>query len=61
MKTYDQQKYPFSQRLLIQWRDGLFHFDSGKGLNQGHILYLARKNWPGAKITPLTQRPTATH
>ena len=48
---YAQQQYPVSITVLVTWSDGLTHVDEIKGLNPGHALYLARLNWPDARVT----------
>ena len=51
MKSYEEQNYNYSIDIEIDFRDGTgLHYDSIKGLNRGHALYLARQNWPGAEI-----------
>lgn len=50
MKTFAQQKYPFTLKVIALWADGLSHIDEIKGLNKGHALKLARENWPDAMV-----------
>ena len=50
MKGYQEQKYPVTISVRVKWAD-LTHYDCVKGLNIGHALYLARRNWAGAIIT----------
>jgi len=50
MKTYEEQNYKHSQLVRVIFEDGSEMEDEIKGLNKGHALYLARKNWEGAKI-----------
>jgi hypothetical protein len=49
MKTYYEQKYKHSIEILVKYHNDSW-IDGIKGLNKGHALYLARLNWPGAKI-----------
>ncbi len=54
MKTYEEQKYKHSQTVRVIFEDGSEIEDEIKGLNKGHALYLAEKNWPGAKVYAVT-------
>lgn len=45
MKGYYEQKYPLSIDVRVIFSDSDAIEDSIKGLNAGHALYLARKNW----------------
>ena len=47
-RGYDDLRYPVSIDVRVSWADGLVHFDSIKGLSEGHALYLAWLNWPDA-------------
>lgn len=53
MKSYDEQRYPVAIAVRLIWYDGFTYCDCIKGLNTGHALYLARKNWPDAEMVEL--------
>lgn len=56
-KGFDEQKYPHIQGVKVTWPDSPDqpHLDAVKGLNKGHALSLARKNWEGADVEPLEE------
>jgi len=47
-RDYYEQRYPVAVAVRITWDDGMIHDDEIKGLNVGHALYLARRNWSDA-------------
>ncbi len=53
-KSYEEQKYKHSQCVRVILEDGQDFEDEIKGLNKGHALWLAEKNWPGAKVYAVT-------
>lgn len=54
MKSYEEQKYKHTQLVRVIFEDGSEIEDEIKGLNKGHALYLASKNWVGAKVFAVT-------
>lgn len=55
MKTYHEQRYQVSIKVRVTIATLIFggvetevFEDEIKGLNRGHALYLAQKNWPDA-------------
>jgi len=48
MLDYDDQNYPYVLPVIVYF-DNHSWSDAIKGLNKGHALYLAYKNWPSAK------------
>jgi hypothetical protein len=50
MKPFEEQKYKHSQKVRIILSSGEDFEDEIKGLNKGHALYLAKKNWEGSKV-----------
>lgn len=48
VKTYHEQRFPFTLPVRVTWADGMTHEDEVKGLNAGHALHRARWNWPDA-------------
>ncbi|MCC7144235.1 MAG: ParB N-terminal domain-containing protein [Candidatus Eisenbacteria bacterium] len=53
-KDYFEQRYPHSQPVKVTWEDGDSIYDAVKGLNPGHAIWRAERNWPGAKIEAVT-------
>lgn len=58
MKSYSEQKYNFELNVLVTQKDSkgrivLQWKDAHKGLNAGHALFLAKKNWEGFRVQPL--------
>ena len=51
-KGFFQENYPHTQRVRVQWPNQEMA-DDIKGLNQGHAVYRARENWPGAEVSPV--------
>lgn len=51
MKGYFRENFPTSIDVKVVWTDiPQVHVDSIKGLNAGHALWRARRNWPDAAI-----------
>lgn len=55
MKSYYEQNYKHSQLVRVVFEDGSEIEDEIKGLNKGHALYLAGRNWVGASVYALTK------
>jgi len=51
MKSWGEQNYPVSIAVMVKYPDMPAFLDEIKGLNKGHAVYLAHKNWEGAIIT----------
>ncbi len=49
MKNYNQQRYPCSILVCLDFGDGEREIDEIKGLNPGHALWRAIWNWPAAE------------
>lgn len=47
MKQYHEQNYPVSIEVKVSFSGFTFE-DEIKGPNEGHVLYLAKLNWPDA-------------
>ena len=59
-KPFAEQRYSYSQPVRVTFHGGKGQFgdsfiDEVKGLNRTHALERARRNWPGARITPQGQ------
>ncbi len=50
MKGFYEQKYKCIVAVRVKYDFMDWFEDEIKGLNDGHALYLARVNWPGAIV-----------
>ena len=51
-KGYYETAYRHEQKVRVKFPGEKAFGDQIKGLNKPHALERARRNWPGAKITP---------
>ena len=52
-KDFFEQKLPFRAKVLVKWPGGDSMEDEIKGLNAGHAMWRAVRNWVGATVTYL--------
>lgn len=54
-KSYEEQRYPATVPVRVDFGNGDVFYDKVKGMNIGHALSRAKGNWPGAEVTPATE------
>jgi hypothetical protein len=48
-KGYQEQRYPWAEKVRVTWDNGEEMVDHVKGMNRGHAMARAASNWPSAK------------